>query len=100
MPPVKGATYQDRQTAASDARKALVQKFQARPKPDDPVVLELEAKRRAVVEARNARLAEREREKAERLAREKVERETRERVEAEAREKARIEAEVAAEKAR
>ena len=50
-------SFQDRQAAAAKARKAMAEKFLSRPKydPNDPAVLEREAKRRAVLEAREAR---------------------------------------------
>ena len=53
--------FQDRQAAAAQARKATAEKFLSRPKydPNDPAVLEREAKRRAVLEARAAREVER-----------------------------------------
>ena len=53
--------FQDRQAAAAQARKAMAEKFLSRPKydPNDPAVLEREAKRRAVLEARAAREVER-----------------------------------------
>ena len=61
------SSFQDRQAAAAQARKAMAEKFLSRPKydPNDPAVLEREAKRRAVLEARAAREAERRQRKAE-----------------------------------
>ena len=58
--------FADRQAAAAKARKALADKFLSRPKydPNDPAVIEREAKRRAVLEARKARDVEREKRKA------------------------------------
>ncbi len=100
MPSLKGASFKDRQEASVSARLALVEKFKARPKADDPVVIEMEAKRRAIAEARAARIAERERERAIRQAAEKAEREAREKAEAEAAEKTRVETEAAAIKAK
>ena len=46
--------FVDRQAAAAKARKALAEKFLSRPKydPNDPAVVEREAKRRAILEAR------------------------------------------------
>ena len=60
-------SFQDRQAAAAKARKAMAEKFLSRPKydPNDPAVLEREAKRRAVLEAREAREVERAKRKAE-----------------------------------
>jgi hypothetical protein len=68
--------FQDRQAAAAQARKATAEKFLSRPKydPNDPAVLEREAKRRAVLEAREAREVERLRRKAEAEAAEVVRR--------------------------
>jgi hypothetical protein len=59
--------FQDRQAAAAQAKKAMAEKFLSRPKydPNDPAVLEREAKRRAVLEAREAREVERLKRKAE-----------------------------------
>ena len=96
MSSLKGASFKDRQSASELARKALLEKFQARPKSDDPVVLELEAKRKEIAEARALRNQQREREKAERLAKEKAEAEVRAKIDAETREKARLEQEAAA----
>jgi hypothetical protein len=59
--------FQDRQAAAAQAKKAMAEKFLSRPKydPNDPAVVEREAKRRAVLEARKERDAERLKRKAE-----------------------------------
>jgi Family of unknown function (DUF6481) len=59
--------FLDRQAAAAKARKALAEKFLSRPKydPSDPAVIEREAKRRAILEAREVREAERLKRKAE-----------------------------------
>ena len=53
--------FQDRQEAAAKARKAMVEKFQARPKydPNDPAVLAREAERKRVLESRIEREKER-----------------------------------------
>ena len=45
--PFKGSKFQDRQESAAEARRALLEKFKARPAPDDPAVLKREAERRA-----------------------------------------------------
>jgi uncharacterized protein DUF6481 len=68
--------FQDRQAAAAQAKKAMAEKFLSRPKynPNDPAVLEREAKRRAVLEARETREVERLRRKAEAEAAEVVRR--------------------------
>jgi hypothetical protein len=73
--------FQDRQEAAAKARKAMVDKFQARPKydPTDPAVLAREAERKRVLESR----IEREKERAIRKAEQEA---------AEAQEAARLEA--------
>ena len=62
--------FADRQAAAAKARKALADKFLSRPKydPNDPAVLEREAKRRAILEARAVRDVERQKRKAEEAA--------------------------------
>jgi hypothetical protein len=75
-----GNSFLDRQTAAAKARKAEAEKFLARTKydPNDPAVIEREAKRRAIAEAREVRAAHRQAQKeaaeAERLARLEAER--------------------------
>ena len=58
--------FQDRQEAAAKARKAMAEKFLARPKydPNDPAVIAREAERKRVLESR----AEREKERAIRKA--------------------------------
>jgi hypothetical protein len=62
--------FQDRQEAAAKARKAMAEKFLARPKydPNDPAVVARETERRKVLEAR----AEREKERAKRKAEQEV----------------------------
>jgi hypothetical protein len=65
----KGDNFKDRATAAADARKKLAERFKAMPKPDDPRLQQLAAERKAVAEAREARMAERARAKAEDEAR-------------------------------
>lgn len=77
--------FNERRNAANDARKALLDKFKARPAADDPKVLARQAERQAILEARAIREAEKERLKQERLAREAKERAEREAAEAEAR---------------
>jgi hypothetical protein len=77
--------FHERRNAASDARKALLEKFKTRPPSDDPKVLAKQAERKAILEARAIREAEKERLKQERLAREARERAEREAIEAEAR---------------
>ncbi len=48
-----------RLTAAATAKEAMLAKFRAQPKPDDPAVLERQAAMKAVAEARAARAEER-----------------------------------------
>ena len=58
---LNGNNFLDRQTAAAAARKAQAEKFLSRPKydPNDPAVIEREAKRREINEAREKRAQER-----------------------------------------
>ena len=51
---LNGNKFADRQAAAAKARKAMAEKFLANSKydPADPVVVEREAKRKAILEAR------------------------------------------------
>ncbi len=64
---LNGNSFADRQAAASKARKAMAEKFLANSKhdPSDPAVIEREAKRKAILEARALRDAERAKRKAE-----------------------------------
>ena len=62
---LKGSTFKDRREAAADAKKALVERFKARPPADDPAVLARAAERRAIQEARELRQADRARLRAE-----------------------------------
>jgi Zn-dependent metalloprotease len=103
----QGSRFQDRQTSAAEARKALIQKFQNRPGPDDPAVVARAEERRVILEARKVREAEkaerRAREEAERAAqraREEAERQAREAAEAAAREEQRLRDEAEAAKKR
>lgn len=82
----------ERRNAANEAKKALLERFKAKPAADDPAVLARQAERKAVLDARTIREAEKARLKQEKLAREAKERAEREAV-AEA---ARIAAEEAA----
>jgi hypothetical protein len=56
----KGADFNDRMTAAADAKKALMEKFRAKPAPDDPTVLARQAARQEILRQREIRQAERE----------------------------------------
>ena len=96
-------TYDERISASASAKKAMLERFKARPGPDDPEVQARKAERAAVARARDERTTERERLRkieearleAERIARETEERERKEREELE-----RIERELALENAR
>ena len=69
MPGFKPQTAADRQTAAANAKKAMLEKFRAKPAPDDPAVLERQAAQKALIDAREARFAERKAVKAAEAAR-------------------------------
>ncbi len=62
---LNGNRFTDRQAAAAKARKEMAERFLANSKydPADPAVVELEAKRKAILEARIVRDAERARRK-------------------------------------
>ena len=64
---MNGNSFSDRQAAAAKARKALAEKFLSNAKydPADPAVIEREAKRKAILEARTVRDAERAKRRAE-----------------------------------
>jgi hypothetical protein len=68
----------ERRGAANEAKRAMLEKFKAKPAADDPAVLARQAERKAILEARAIREAEKERLKQERLAREAKERAERE----------------------
>ena len=82
----------ERRNAANEAKKALLERFKAKPAADDPAVLARQAERKAILEARAIREAEKARLKQERLAREAAEKAEREA----AAEAARLEAEAKA----
>ena len=67
---INGNSFADRQAAAAKARKAMVDKFLEKSKydPNDPAVIEREAKRKAILEARVVRDAERAKRRAEAAA--------------------------------
>jgi hypothetical protein len=48
--------FNERMSTAAKARQALLEKFRARPKPDDPAVVERQAARLATRLAREARM--------------------------------------------
>jgi hypothetical protein len=74
---MNGSSFADRQAAAAKARKAMAEKFLANAKhdPADPTVVEREAKRKAILEARALRDVERAKRKAEQAALEAARRE-------------------------
>jgi hypothetical protein len=55
----KDNIYSERAAASANAKKALLEKFKAKPPPDDPAVLARAAERQAIAEAREQRAAER-----------------------------------------
>ena len=59
MPPYKEQSAADRLAAAADAKKAMLERFRAKPGPDDPDFVARQAERKAVAEAREQRAAER-----------------------------------------
>ena len=67
---LNGNSFADRQAAAAKARKAMAEKFLAKTKydPNDPAVVEREAKRKAILEARELREVERAKRRAEEAA--------------------------------
>ena len=67
---LNGNSFADRQAAAAKARKAMAEKFLAKTKydPNDPAVIEREAKRKAILEARELREGERAKRRAEEAA--------------------------------
>lgn len=77
--------FHERRNAANEAKKALLERFKARPADDDPEVLARKAERQAILEARAIREAEKARLKQEKLAREAAEKAAREAAAAEAR---------------
>jgi Family of unknown function (DUF6481) len=73
---MNGNSFSDRQAAAAKARKTMAEKFLANSKydPADPAVIEREARRKMILEARLVRDAERAKRKAEEEAAEAVRR--------------------------
>ena len=75
MPFARGKDHNDRRDDAANARKAMLERFKARPAIDDPELRAKQAERAAVAEARAQRQAEREaikKAEAERIAAEKL----------------------------
>jgi len=56
---LKGSTFTDRRDEAAAAKRALIERFKARPPADDPAVLARTIERKAIAEARDVRTAER-----------------------------------------
>ena len=65
--------FAERRDAAGVAKKALLEKFKARPAADDPAVIARQEERKRILEARAIREAEKEKLRQERLAREAAE---------------------------
>lgn len=78
-------SFSDRRKTADAAKKKLLKKFEAAPKPDDPEMLAKRAEREAIAVAREQRRVERERMKKETAAREKAEAKARREAEEQAR---------------
>ncbi|MDA8870131.1 DUF6481 family protein [Rhizobiaceae bacterium] len=60
MKKVDGAGLEDRRQAALDAKKAMLERFRAKPSPDDPKVIAKREERARIAEAREERRKERE----------------------------------------
>ena len=75
MSAFKGAGFNDRRDAAASAKKALLEKFKARPAADDPEILRKQAEMKAIADAREVRAAERAKLKEADLARLRAEEE-------------------------
>jgi hypothetical protein len=77
---LNGNKFADRQAAAAKARKEMAEKFLANSKydPADPAVVEREARRKQILEARKVRDVERAKRKAEQEAADAVRRATEE----------------------
>lgn len=75
----------ERRNAALEAKKALLERFKAKPADDDPEVIARRAERQAIIEAREQRAREKEQQRKEREALEAIERAKREAEEAEQR---------------
>jgi hypothetical protein len=82
----KEKTFKDRLSEAQSARQAALERFKARPNPDDPEVIRRREERLAIAQAREVRDAERKARKEEE-ARLRAEQEAKEKLEREAREK-------------
>lgn len=71
----KGNKFGERQSTSADAKRAVLAKFQQRPSADDPEVQARAVERKAIADARDARLAERRVEREAEAARQAAERE-------------------------
>jgi hypothetical protein len=71
----KGNKFGERQSTSADAKRAILAKFQSRPPADDPEVQARAAERKAIADAREARLVERRIEREAEAARQAAERE-------------------------
>src|SRR5215510_1700772 len=61
----KGSSMEDRMQRAQDAKKALLERFRAAPKPGDPAYEEQQARLKAIADSRRDREALRAKQKAE-----------------------------------
>lgn len=73
MSTAKYFKYQNRAADAAAAKQAMLERFKARPGPDDPAVVARQAELKAIEDARAAREAERLEAKQAELARQKAE---------------------------
>ena len=67
-------SFTDRQSNSANAKKALLERFKARPKADDPVMVQRRAEREAIAQARAEREAEKAKIRAEKERLEAIER--------------------------
>ena len=68
-------SFTDRQSNSANAKKALLERFKARPKADDPVMVQRREEREAIAQARAEREAEKAKIRAEKERLEAIERE-------------------------
>ena len=67
-------SFTDRQSNSANAKKALLERFKARPKADDPVMVQRREEREAIAQARAEREAEKAKIRAEKERLEAIER--------------------------
>ena len=67
-------SFTDRQSNSANAKKALLERFKARPKADDPVMVQRREEREAITQARAEREAEKAKIRAEKERLEAIER--------------------------